>query len=192
MEIIINIKGGQIAEPKEIQILDSKLKVVVDVWITSRKYSVTLPVDTYIVRLKLATKEHYDIIVMANIQDKATVNFDLRNEEGSTKWKPVDLKTLTPEDRLLVAIFGDKALNKIRPASPSIIGITIARLWTKDNGLWTSKLLPEVTHERLITGTLTFNLKAAHKFHILELQNPNQISQFISVPASPSVKCIIK
>ncbi|KFF04475.1 hypothetical protein [Flavobacterium reichenbachii] len=194
LDIKVKILGGQNTEPKQLQVLDANFAVIAEHWISQRNYSFSLPNQLYTIRLNLVSGKRYDLIAAADKNSTAKIVFDLRDEKSLLEQISVLPLELTPEERLLHSIFGDKGIiKKSNPLNATLeLGITVARLWTRQNGVWTTKLLPEIKQEKLISGELTVTIKPTGLFHLLEIQNPNRVSQFISVPKGNTVKCIIR
>lgn len=193
IDIKVKILGAQNTEPMQLQALDANFAVIAQHWISQRNYSFSLPNQLYTIRLNLVSGKRYDMIAAADKKNTAKIVFDLRDEKRLSEQISVLPLELTPEDRLLHSIFGDKGRLKAGPLNTSLqLGITVARLWTRRNGVWTTKLLPEIKQEKLISGELTVTVRPTGQFHLLEIQNPNRVSQFISVPKANSVKCIIR
>ncbi|WP_264524029.1 hypothetical protein [Flavobacterium sp. N502536] len=193
MDIKVQILGRRNKEPMQLQALDANFAVIEEHWISQSNYTFSLPDQLYTIRLNLVSGRRYDMIAAAVRKGAVKIIFDLRDEKRLSEQISILPSELTPLNRLPDSIFVHKILVNGDPINGNLeLGITVARLWTRQNGVWTTKLLPQIKQEKLISGELTVSIRPAGQFHLLEIQNPNRVSQFISIPKANAVKCVIR
>lgn len=208
-EIKIKIMGAVSGEAKQLQLLDSQLAPIESVWVTVGNWNVSVPKGIYTARLNLPTGERYDQAVSTLRRKKVRLVFDLRSEsrakrrasnrslkgkQSTERTRPEDVNS--PEERLLLEIFGDSLPKKatdfnIRKYSGSIANPYGATIWIRQQR-WSSKFMPQIDLSGIDRNGKTFTFITPPGYQVLELDQDNGEKQYVALPPSQKLKCLIR